>query len=69
MPLPELGAPESFEQLFLGKIKEERERVDRHVLNGNCPDHGKYMWYTGQHLGLTLAETWFKELVSEWENR
>jgi hypothetical protein len=69
MPLPEAGTPASFEEMFLDYVDREIATIDKHVLNGSCPTHEKYMWHTGQRIGLSMAKQCFQELVSQWENR
>lgn len=67
MSLPEI--PPNFDTLFLEWLAEEKDVLSRTTMKGSCADHGRYMFYAGQHVGLSLAEAKFNELVAAWKNR
>jgi hypothetical protein len=67
MAMPDM--PFNFDTQYEAKLKEEIDILKNAVLNGSCPDHSRYMWYTGQLQGVLLAERLFKELAENYANR
>jgi hypothetical protein len=68
MPLED-DIPFHLDTQFLAELEREKEILATYVENSRCTDFGEYRFYTGQLLGLKLAERHFKQLVSLWENR
>jgi hypothetical protein len=69
MPLKDDEVPFNLDVQFKEAIATEKEILERSVMSGACKDHSRYMWETGQYLGLKMAEAHFQTLIDNFNNR
>jgi hypothetical protein len=61
--------PASFEEFFKKWLKEEKEVLERAILNGSCKSFEDYRWYSGQLQGLRLAEMQFDAIAQRYREQ
>jgi hypothetical protein len=57
---------ETVEERYKARIREARERVDRHILNGKCVDHAEYLARISERMAYRRAEDDFKRSLNEY---
>jgi len=59
----------SVEDLIVREITERMNAVEKQILNGACPSYDRYMWFSGQLVGMKIALTAMQEIIDKWKDK